>query len=345
MKIALVSFYTLPSCCGNSIFAQRLADGLGSRGHEAHIFSCRYSEPIETVRFAPHLLHVLHAERCFAWVKAFNAQFQAPLVLSLTGTDYTSWAGIKPPPALIAQSLKEARALIVFHDQPAQTIGTALPDCREKFYVIPQGVALRTDKCDRSSLRTRYGLASQHVVFFMAAGLRLIKNIPLAIEAFSRMQHSTPEAKLLLAGPPLDPGETERVRAFAEKVANFTYLGEVQPPAVRELMGASDAFLNTSLQEGMSGAILEAMAEGLPVIASDIPGNRALVTEDVNGLLFPSNDVDALSHALYKLAENPSLRKRLGNGGVRLATGRFSVARELDLYEQVYRQVINDTPQ
>jgi L-malate glycosyltransferase len=345
MKIALLSFYTLPFCCGNSIFVQRLADGFASRGHEARIFNCRYSEPLEAVSFAPDLIHVLHAERCFAWLKGFNALFRVPVVLSLTGTDYTSWAGIKPPPPIIVQSLKEARALIVFHDQPAHAIGAALPECREKFCVIPQGVAVRADKAERSTVRMRYGLARQHIVFFMAAGIRPIKNIPLAIEAFSRMQQSVPEARLLLAGPPLDSAETERVRAIAEKVACFTYLGEVQPLAVRELLGASDVFLNTSLHEGMSGAILEAMAEGLPVIASDTPGNRALVTENVNGLLFSSNDLAALCDALRKLAKNRSLREQLGKEGLGFASARFSAERELDLYEQVYRRVIYITPQ
>lgn len=321
------------------MLAQRLEDGLAPRGHEVRIFNCQYDDPREAAHFAPQVVHALNAERCFAWLGALKSLCRAPLVISLTGTDYSTWAGTGPPPPVIAQSLSDAHALVLFHEEPAHAIGATLQEHRNKLWVIPQGVVRLPEHPDSSLVRAKYGLAVQHVVFLMAAGVRPVKNIPLGIEAFSRIERTAPESRLLLAGPALDPKEADLVAALAEKVSKFIYLGELSPLAVRQLMSASDVYLNTSLHEGMSGAILEAMVEGLPVIASDIAGNRALVEEGVTGLLFPSNDLAGLTHALSTLAEDAPLRTQLGKAGFQRATEQFPVETELDRYEALYRRV------
>lgn len=339
MRIAIVSFFTLPLRCGNSLLAQRLADGLRLRRHSVRVFNCQHDVPEEAVHFAPQVIHALHAERCFAWLNTLRAAYRVPLVISLTGTDYTGWVDSKLPPPIITQSLCQADALVVFHEQPARAISAALPELSQKFAIIPQGVNPLPHRPDRIAVRGRYGLSDTQVVFFMAGGIRPVKNISLALEAFSRLEATLPESRLLLAGPILDPQEADLVKIRAEKTVHFTYLGDIPPLAVRELMSASDAFLNTSLHEGMSGAILEAMVEGLPIIASDIPGNRALVEDGVTGVLFPSNDLSALSHALATIAGDISLRTTLGRAGWQRARERFSAKTELDRYEALYRRV------
>lgn len=341
MKIAIVSFFTPPFSCGNSMLAQRLADGLCLRGHEVRVFNCQNDAPQEAVDFAPQVVHALHAERCFSWLGVFKSHYRAFLVISLTGTDYTTWAGTERPPAVIAQSLKQADALVVFHEQPAQAIGVALPEVSHKLMIIPQGVTPLAYRPDRLAVRARYGLTNRHILFLMAAGIRPVKNIPLGMEAFSRIERSAPGARMLLAGPVLDATEAELIASLAKRVPNFTSLGDLPSLVARELMSASEVFLNTSLHEGMSGAILEAMAEGVPVVASDIPGNRALVVHGVTGLLFPSNDVKALAHALATLAADATLRHQLGEAGFQRVGECFSVKIELDRYEELYRRVIH----
>jgi glycosyltransferase involved in cell wall biosynthesis len=93
----------------------------------------------------------------------------------------------------------------------------------------------------------------------------------------------------------------------------------------------ADLFVLPSRHEGMSNALLEAMASGLPVIATDIAGNEELVSHGENGLLVPVEDAEALSGALARLAADRSLRERMGASGRQRVINRYSwkrVARE-----------------
>ena len=105
-------------------------------------------------------------------------------------------------------------------------------------------------------------------------------------------------------------------------------------------MAASDIFLNTSLNEGMPGAVLEAMAEGLPILASAITGNRSLVVEGKNGLFFPVDRREELVRAAIRLASDRSLRKRMGEASRQIAATNYSIERELDGYQRVYNYLL-----
>jgi glycosyltransferase involved in cell wall biosynthesis len=147
-------------------------------------------------------------------------------------------------------------------------------------------------------------------------------------------------AVLLLAGPVIEQSEAERIFSLGRSLRRFHYMGEMAPAAVRELMAAADVFLNTSLHEGMSGAVLEAMAAGLPVIAGMVAGNCALVRDGENGLLFPLEDPQALIAAAMRLSTEQSLRARLGAAGKRIAAVKFSAEQEIENHQRLYRLLL-----
>ena len=183
----------------------------------------------------------------------------------------------------------------------------------------------------------------------MVASLRPVKHLTMAIEAFLAVEKDAPNVSLLLIGPILDEKESGRILRLGNKLRCFTYLGERPPDEVRRYMQSADVFLNTSLNEGMPGAVLEAMAEGLPVLASDVTGNRTLVVHEKNGLLFPVADVRALMEAACRLIRDEALRKRLGRAGSALALSHYSVEREVDGYRRIYEELLlvrapNQTP-
>ena len=74
-RIALVSPYTLPFCCGNSFLAERLEGGLSKAGFEAALFNSGKDNPDDAVSFAPHLLHSLNADRPYEWLQKFRLGF------------------------------------------------------------------------------------------------------------------------------------------------------------------------------------------------------------------------------------------------------------------------------
>ena len=213
----------------------------------------------------------------------------------------------------------------------------------KKTIVIPQGVTSSASLRIFSavSVRQKYGIKSEDVVFLMAAGIRPVKNIGFAIKAFGRIENHVKDAALILIGPILDREEADRILDMGKQLKCFYYTGKLTPEEVRELMKAADVYLNTSLHEGMPGAVLEAMAEGLPVLASSVDGNRSLIKDGINGLLFPVASQEYLVTAAIKLAHNQSLREKMGNAGREIIAREHSPKRELDDYARIYNKLLD----
>jgi len=342
LRIALVTPFALPFPCGNSVLAQRLRDGLHKTGEfEVAFFDCGADAADRVARFAPQLLHSVNAERPYPWIKKYFLQGKkAPWVITLTGTDYNAWCGVSAPPEAVRVSFARADALVVFHEDAREAVRQCLPAAASNIHVIAQGVTPPASGSDTQRIRQRCGIRPEAVVFLMAAGIRPVKNLAAAFAAFSEVEKSVPAAELLLAGPVIDREEAERIFSLGSRLRCFRYLGEMAPPAVRELMAAADVFLNTSLHEGMSGAVLEAMAAGLPVIASNVTGNRALVRDNENGLLFAPGETAELTGAAVRLALDRSLRSMLGSAGKKIAAACHSPEQEIENYQRLYRSLL-----
>lgn len=114
---------------------------------------------------------------------------------------------------------------------------------------------------------------------------------------------------------------------------------------VPEVMRALDIFALPSRAEGISNTILEAMASGLPVVATDVGGNAELVAEGETGLLVPAQNPEAMAQALLRYTLDAALRQRHGAAGRKRVEQNFSidnmVARYTDLYEQMLRRGSN----
>jgi len=105
---------------------------------------------------------------------------------------------------------------------------------------------------------------------------------------------------------------------------------------VPELLNAMDVFVLPSLSEGLSNTLLEAMASGLPVVATRVGGNPELVEEGRSGLLFNPRDADALGRVLLRLADVPALRRELGAAARRRVLDEFSLERMFSVYRELY---------
>jgi glycosyltransferase involved in cell wall biosynthesis len=336
IRIAIVSPFTLPFYCGNSIIAERLKTQLSGRGYNVTLFNCSTDDHGEAVAFSPDIVHCIHGVRTSQWTEKIFSKFTPPCVITLTGTDYNVLREGGTPPDQLKRNVDMASALVVFHNEAYNSLKTYFKHAEKKFYVVPQGVDITKHQHDRSTVRTKYGINTNDVVFLMVSGIRPVKNIGYAIEAFSVMKKQFPDAKLFLIGPVIDDKEGERVLGRKKKLTGFIYLGEKPNNEVRELMSAADVFLNTSFNEGMPGAVLEAMAEGLPVLATRVPGNSSLIRDGGNGFLVPLNNREELISSAIRLAADKSLRNKLGNVGRQLVASEHSVKQEIDRYERIY---------
>lgn len=118
---------------------------------------------------------------------------------------------------------------------------------------------------------------------------------------------------------------------FAEQVEDVA-------PSYRQM----DLLVNTSLSEGMCTSILEGMASGLSVVASDIPANRQLVNDGVDGFLVPLGDHQTFARRIVELADDVSFAVGMGKRGRRKVEEEFSVQRMVANYEEQYTQLIGE---
>ncbi len=189
----------------------------------------------------------------------------------------------------------------------------------------------RPDPLARARVRCELGLAEDAFVAGVVGRLDPIKDHPTLLAAFGRLRAEHPEARLLIIG---DGPERARLEALAGD--GVLFLGDRGD--VPELMRALDVFVLPSRNEGISNTILEAMASGLPVVATRVGGNAELVAEGNTGVLLEAGDPIAMGGALRRYASDPPLGRADGTAGRGLVVTRFRTADMVTAYEGVWRR-------
>ncbi|PZN11007.1 MAG: glycosyltransferase family 4 protein [Bacillota bacterium] len=170
-----------------------------------------------------------------------------------------------------------------------------------------------------AEVRARYG--QQPLVVFTGNLIRR-KGVDVLIQAFARVRERLGSGHLLLVGPPVEEDYHEILR---ERVAalhleeHVTFAGPLPPAEVAAAMAAADVFVLPSLDEGLGLVVLEALACGVPVVASRVGGIPEIVQDGDFGLLVPPGDVNALAGAIRRVLEDASFRERARQYGPRVA--------------------------
>jgi sugar transferase (PEP-CTERM/EpsH1 system associated) len=185
---------------------------------------------------------------------------------------------------------------------------------------------------DREAIRRELSIAPGALVVTTCSRLDPIKDHASLFRAFGVLRETRSDARLLVIG---DGPERERLERLAGPGVEL--LGELGD--VARVLAGSDIFVLPSFNEGISNTILEAMATGLPVIATAVGGNPELVMEGATGFLVPTARPDSIAGCLERYAADPGLRRAHGEAARRSACERFSVRAMVQGYESVYRRV------
>ncbi|MEO0966718.1 MAG: glycosyltransferase, partial [Planctomycetota bacterium] len=166
-----------------------------------------------------------------------------------------------------------------------------------------------------------------------------VKDHATAIHAFARAHDRLPDARLVLVGDgDLRPALEQA--AWDHGVADHTLFAGVRDD-VHALMPGADVFLLSSLSEGISVTLLEAMAAALPVVATDVGGNPEVVAHGHTGLLAPRRDAAALADHLHRLLTAPDLRHILAAQAPTRCREKFHQTRMHREYEVLYHAMLN----
>ncbi|MFP6781601.1 MAG: glycosyltransferase [Gammaproteobacteria bacterium] len=205
--------------------------------------------------------------------------------------------------------------------------------------IIYNGVGYGASTASRIETRQALDLAENVLVFVMVANFIPYKGHKDLISALAIARDELPhEWKLLLIGR--DSGIEEELRTAACRAnidSHIRWLGAKRNPVPYLL--AADVALLTSYEEGFSNAILEAMSVGLPLLVTDVGGNREAVVNDVTGIVVPPNAPEDLARAILRIAHNPQLREEMANAGRDRVEKHFSLDECARSYENLYLRI------
>lgn len=193
---------------------------------------------------------------------------------------------------------------------------------------------------DKQALRGSLGVAGKPVIGSVGR-LRWEKGQETLIEAMATVIGTTPEAVLLVIG---DGPDREMLRRKTENLGlnrNILFLGQKEPEEIYRLYGIMDIVVVPSVFEGFGIVAGEAMAAGLPVIASNVGGLREVVEDGVTGCLIRPGDPGELADALRILIGDEKRRLAMGMGGFERVSGLFSMDRYSSLMATAYRHFSN----
>ncbi len=213
----------------------------------------------------------------------------------------------------------------------------------KKIVVIPNGVDPIKTYTPEEMIRARkfYDLSDTDFVFAMVARVENIKGHDYFLEAASVLKEKYPQAKFFICGTGSYVDSVKRKIQTLNLSGNVMYLGHIQD--VTSIMNVIDVNINASFgTEATSLSLLEGMSVGKPIIASDYGGNPELVHNGVNGLLFESQNAQALAKQMERLLEDKKLYQTLSNGAKQLYlksyTAQIMTRRIEELYDKTARR-------
>jgi sugar transferase (PEP-CTERM/EpsH1 system associated) len=183
-----------------------------------------------------------------------------------------------------------------------------------------------------SRIRNKLAIPEASFVIGIVGRLDPIKDHPTLFQAFKKIGNYQRKVRLIVVGDGPERNHLERIAP-----EGVYFLGNRTD--IPDILRALDLFALTSLNEGISNTILEAMATGLPTVVTSVGGNPELVEDGITGMLVPPCDPAALAPALCAYIKNPNMRTMHGKAGRVRAEKHFSIEKMVKNYETVYRRV------
>jgi glycosyltransferase involved in cell wall biosynthesis len=281
-------------------------------------------------RERPHIVHV-NSAKAAALGRVAAALARVPIrVYTVHGWAFLAYTGLASAAyRWVERALRPLTTVTVCVSENERRAGLAARACAElSTVVIRNGVEPTDSDAD--------GVPSARRRLVMVGRLQAPKDPLTLVHALATLPERSFEALLVGDGPDRATVEEEIGRLGLASAVRL--LGERAD--VPELLRAADIFVLSTRSEGLPLSILEAMAAGLPVVASSVGGVPELVLDGQTGMLVPPGDPDALAAAIERLLEDPGLSGRLGEAGRVRAAEHFDLAAVRQAHLDLYREML-----
>ena len=363
---------------GASIHTQRWANYFAQKGHEIHLICWKVMPGYEVnvnihllTRLAPKiwtvsqylsfLFWILQVRRLVSQIKpdivdghfitvyGFLAACSGfhPLVLSTWGSDILIQPSRNPISKFTAKyGLKRADTVIfLFPIEVAKKQMAELGIDSNKVRTLLLGVdtAEFNPSHRDEKIRRTLGIESSQPVVISTRALAPIYNIETLVKAIPLVLAEVPQAEFVIAGT----GEqqdylTELARDLGVS-NNAKFIGWVPRSELPKYLSSADIYVSSSLSDGTSNSLLEAMACRLAPIATDIPANQSWINDGENGFLFPTRDYKTLASKIICLLNNEETRESFGRKSQEIVRQKAEQQTEMKKLERVYHELVQST--
>jgi N-acetyl-alpha-D-glucosaminyl L-malate synthase BshA len=375
MNIGIICYASIG---GSGIIATELGKSLALHGHHVHILSSDtpvrlgdyqpgltfhrvdtpsyplFREPQYLLSLANRIVQVARDER----LDVVHAHYAVPhasaaylakqilastadgggprVITTLHGTDITLLGADRSYSEIVAFSIEQSDGVTAVSESlRADTLRELGVRCDIR--VIPNFVDCDAYKRrDVAALRAQLVPEGQKLIIHVS-NFRPVKRVTAVIEVFARVREGMP-ARLLMVGDGPDSVEASHLARRLGVAGDVLFLGEQDP--IVPLLSASDVFLLPSAQESFGLAALEAMACGVPVVASRVGGLPEVIDHERTGYLHQPDDLEGMAQSVIRLLTDAPLHRRAALAAERTARERYNEPKIVRLYEQYYEDVL-----
>jgi glycosyltransferase involved in cell wall biosynthesis len=363
MKIAIIVDYFPPKwLAGTEIGTYNLAEQLAKRGHEIHVITSQdegipkfnkekgfyiHRIPRPTVRIIRGIISILKIFLKIHTIKpeivhvqdlelGIHAYFQKkilkiPYIIWGQGSDvYFPNYFTRMTTKLILQNADAILALTEDMQIKIKNIYNT------KIYIVPNGIDLEVYNSVTINLKKETD--TKNILF--VGSLYPVKGVKYLITAMKKILEEMPDVRLILVG---DGKERENLVELSKQLSIVKYVrfvGKIPHEKVKNFMQDADVFVLPSLSEGLPNVILEAMACGLPIVASRVGGISNIITNDINGYLVEVEDTDDIANKIILLLNDQALRKKISENN-RQIVKKYSWENIIIELEKIYELSIN----
>lgn len=202
----------------------------------------------------------------------------------------------------------------------------------DRIVCIPNGVDIVPAEAQK-----KIPIVARRFLYLGRISLNSQRDMVTLLDSFDRLCEKYPDAELALVG------DGDLFQKTAVLVRGARHGSRIKMPGVRapdDWLKWADCFVLPSVKEGLSNALLEAMAHGIPCIANDIPANREVLDDGAAGMLVPVGNVEALADAMCMLATVPNAAAEFGRSGNSRVREAYSIESVADRYSHLYEELL-----
>lgn len=366
MKICFYTFTFLPTVGGAELLLDGLADSLTARGHSVTVWApkirhkdnrmetryrlCRYPRPLskrfgvrQTIPFliweyVRRGIDVLHCHGAYpaAYVGAGAKKIlNIPMIVRPHGADIL-------PGEWIRRDARLEKRLILSLNSADRVVaqGQSLASEIVSLGVPPDSVEIIHNGVRRNPVPS--ASKSEPPYLFSMGSLSRKKGYDILLRGFQQLSGEFPHLRLVIAG---EGSQRLELIDLAQKLSltdKVRWLGEISGEKKQKWLCGALAYICPSRREPFSNALLEAMAQGLPIAATTVGGNVEMLENGTSALMVPPENHAALADAIRLILQNEDLRRRLAEGAFRRSDA-FDWERMVDRYEHLYQQLAGRT--